>query len=76
MGGHLELVWFGLGLIGLGAAGAFLVWTPWYIEGEDRYAPEAWHIGGNRLILMMTALLIAALGLGLAVWHAIKLLIP
>jgi len=76
MGGHLELVWFGLGLTGLGAAGAFLVWTPWFIEQDFSYGADGGQVTGYRMLLFVVALLVAALGLGLAIWHAIKLLIP
>jgi hypothetical protein len=75
MGGHLELVWFGLGLAGLGAGGAFLVWTPWYIERDLSYSADAGQVPGYRMLLLVVALLIAVLGLGLAAWHAVKLLI-
>ena len=71
MGGHLELIWFGLALAGIGAGFAFLFWKPEYEEGDEHYAPETAGIAVRRVQLLAVGLIVAALGLSIAIWHAV-----
>jgi hypothetical protein len=75
MGGHLELIWFGLLVAGIGAGFSFLFWKPTYEEENDHYVPDSVKIAAGRIQLLIVGLLVAALGLGIAVWHAVKLLL-
>jgi dipeptide/tripeptide permease len=74
MGGHLELIWFGLAVAGIGAGFAFIFWSALYEEGDEHYAPMSARITGWRLQLVIAGLLVAALGLTIVIWHAIKLI--
>lgn len=76
MGGHWQLIWFGLGLTGLGAAAAFLFWAPWSVEQDDDYTIFGSRVLTHRIILVVSGLLIAVIGLAVVIRHAFKLLLP
>jgi hypothetical protein len=74
MGGHWELIWFGLALLGIGAGIAFLFWVPSDEEDDLNQSLYASELIFHRRAVLWTGLLLGLLGLAIAVWHAIRLI--
>jgi hypothetical protein len=66
-------LWLGIGLVVAGAALAFLLWRPWFAE-DTEYAGLGAETTVDRWIVLSSGLLIALIGIVLAVRAVISML--